>query len=247
MMETELDLNTVGVALIVSNSYKWRKALPFVHEDADNMEQVFKQFGYAVYRKKDITSEEFVFCYRELADHSYPPSCRRILVYFSGYGSNGVLEMQDGRRIKIEDIITCFTAGISKSKTVAQMAKMFFFDAFRAPQKDLIYPSKGNETEWFRRIPKDCGLIVAYASTPYHKTYGDLSDQENRWTNCLLQALKESQESDDVCCVLASARSMRERIERESHKPGKPRRFQTTEYISNLTDVVCFKQKESKK
>ena len=110
-MEIQIGVNMVGVALLVSNDYEGQKLkpLPFVHKDADNLERVFEQFSYNVCRKRNVTDTDFLECYRDLADHNYPPKCKRILVYFSGHGgSDGVLVMQDGSHTRIEDIINCF-------------------------------------------------------------------------------------------------------------------------------------------
>ena len=96
-------------------------------------------------------------------------------MYFSGHGGNdGALLMQDGGRIKAEDIISCFKIHISTNLTLAQMAKMFFFDVCRGSQEDHGYiPKSGSKTDWIKRIPKEGRMLVAYASTPYHVSYGD--------------------------------------------------------------------------
>ena len=239
-MEIRIGVNTVGVALLVSNDYKGRKdELRFVHKDTDNMEQLFKGFGYAVYRKKNVSTWDFMLCYKKLAEFKYPPTCRRILVYFSGHGGNdGALLMQDGGRIKAEDMISCFKIHISANVTLAEMAKMFFFDACRGSQKDHGYiPKSSGETDWMKRVPKEGGVLIAYASTPYHISYGNASG--SRWTNCLVRALKESRDNDDVCRVLTSANIlMRKQPKGEC---------QTAEYTNTLAEFVYFKQEATKK
>ena len=80
-LEIQIDRHTVGVALLVSNDYKGLSELPFVHEDTDHMERMFKTLCYAVCRKKNVSYEDFMSCCRKLADYSYPPMCKRILVY----------------------------------------------------------------------------------------------------------------------------------------------------------------------
>lgn len=115
--------------------------------------------------------------------HSYPSTCKRILVYFSGHGSDGFLAMQDGSHTRIEDIVNCFKTGISKSETVPHMVKMFFFDACRGSEENLGYPTSkddGNNAAWIGKIWKEGGILVAYASTPLHKSYGTPS--VSRWT-----------------------------------------------------------------
>ena len=243
--QIQIGVNMVGVELLVSNGYEGKKALDFVHEDTDKMERVFKRFSYAVYRKKNVTDKEFLSCYRSLADHSYPSTCKRILVYFSGHGSNGVLAMQDGNHTRIEDIINCFKTGISKSETVPHMVKMFFFDACRGSEEDLGYPTSKedcNDTAWIGRIPKEGGMLVAYASTPLHKSYGTPSG--SRWTNCLVQALEESEEDHDVCKVLIDANKL---MEEHTKQTSGGILFQTSEFTSNLKELVYFKKEAAKR
>ena len=244
-MEVQIGANMVGVALLVSNGYQREKELKFVHEDTNKMERVFKRFSYAVYRKKNVTDKEFRSCYRDLADHSYPSTCKRILVYFSGHGSDGVLAMQDGSHTRIEDIINCFKTGITKSETVPHMVKMFFFDACRGSEEDLGYPnSKGdsNDTAWIGRIPKEGGMLVAYASTPLHKSYETPSG--SRWTNYLVQALEESEEDHDVFKVLTRANEL---MEKHTKPTSGGILFQTSEFTSNLKELVYFKKEATKK
>ena len=246
-MEIQIGVNMVGVALLVSNDYKGqKKPLPFVHKDADNLERVFKQFSYTVYRKRNVTDTDFLECYRDLADYNYPPTCKRILVYFSGHGgSDGVLAMQNGNCIKIEDIIHCFKTGISKSKTVPHMVKMFFFDACRGGDEDvgyLISKVDDNDKAWMGRIPKEGGTLVAYASTPLHIAYGGSSGSQ--WTNCLVQALEESEESHSVYEVLTHANKL---MKEHPAQTQKGIMFQTPEFTTNLTELVYFKKEAAKK
>ena len=107
-MEFHISNVCVGVALLVSNGYEGADKIKFTHEDTINMEEQFKEFGYDVFKRTDVDFKTFQLYYRELADRDYPPTCKRILIYFSGHGADGVLDMQDGSCANIEDIITCF-------------------------------------------------------------------------------------------------------------------------------------------
>ena len=240
-MEIRIGANNVGVALLVSNDYKGRrdiKELSSVHKDAASLEQVFKRFGYAVYRKENLSTADFVLCYKKVADFKYPCTCKRILVYFSGHGgNNGALIMQDGGNVKAEDMISCFKIHISNNVTLAKMAKMFFFDACRGSQEDHGYTQKsGSAADWITRIPQEGGVLVAYASTPYHVAYEGPSG--SRWTKCLVQALKESKDNDDVCWVLTRANILM------SEQPKS--KYQTSEYSNTLREFVYFKQEALK-
>ena len=232
--------DTVGVALLVSNDYETlegERPLSYTHKDTDNLEKLFKEFSYVVLRKKNVSGEDFVSGYKKLAEDRYPPTCKRILVYFSGHGEDGTLLMQDGGIVEIGDVVSCFRKNISNNRTLAGMAKMFFFDACRGSREDHGYSMKrakpANEITCLGKVPKEGNMLVAYASTQHHVSYGGPGG--SRWTNCLVKALKESKESDDVCRILTTANIMM-RKEPNQHC------FQTAEFISNLADYVCFKQ-----
>lgn len=157
---------------------------------------------------------------------------------------SGLLQMQDEFDVKIEDIITCFKADISKSKTIGQMVKMFFFDACRGSQRDsgsVVSRMKNDSCVW--KIPKEGGTLVAYSSTPYHVSLENSSGHGSRWTTNLVQALKDSKEDDDVCHVLTSANIlMKKRAESNGEKAGASIEFQTAEFTSNLAEFVRFKE-----
>ena len=238
-MSKGLDKDTIGVALLVSNDYSTLKEvqdLPFTHSDTDNLEKLFKEFTYLVYRRKNVSIKEFVSCYKALADFKYPLTCKRILVYFSGHGDDGALLMQDGGKVQIESVISSFKIHIANNETLAEMAKLFFFDACRGSHRDEGYSKSAkpdNEITCLGRVPKEGNTLVAYASTRYHVSYGGPAG--SRWTTWLIKALRESEERDDVCNVLTGANIMM-RNEPNQHC------FQTAEFISNLTGYVRFKQ-----
>ena len=243
-MDIRIDGNTVGVALLVSNDYKTVREvsdLPFTHTDTKNMEQVLKEFTYAVYRIKNVSTNEFVSCYKNLADYKYPATCKRILLYFAGHGDDGNLWMQDGGKVNIDDVISRFKIHVAGNESLATIVKMFFFDACRGTQKDGGYSVRSakpvDEITCLRRIPKEGNMLIAYASTRYYVAHE--SSSGGRWTNCLVKALRDSEESDDVLHILTEANIM-------MNKEPSHRYFQTAEFISSLVDHVYFKKEAIK-
>ena len=69
-MDIQIDGNTIGVALLVSNDYETFKKvsdLPFTHADIKNMEQLLKEFTYAVFWIKNASTDQFVSCYKKIS------------------------------------------------------------------------------------------------------------------------------------------------------------------------------------
>ena len=242
-----MNKDTVGIALLVSNDYETLdlmgvKPLLWTHKDADSLEKLFKGFSYVVLRKKNVGVKDFVSFYKMLAEYKYPPTCKRIVVYFSGHGGDGTLVMQDGVEVDIGDVVSSFRVNISNNRLLSTMAKMFFFDSCRGSQQDRGHVKRANpavsDTTCLGKVPKEGNTLVAFASTQYHVSYGD--NTGSRWTNCLVKAIKESKESDDVCRILTTANIMMRKA--EPHQKF----FQTAEFISSLADYVCFKQEAIK-
>ena len=244
-MDIQIDGNNVGVALLVSNNYKTTKEasdLSSTHTDAKNMEKVMEVFSYAVFWIKNVSTNEFVSCYKYLVDFPYPTTCKRILLYFAGHGNDGTLLMQDGGEVKIDDVITRFKIHVAGNESLAAIAKMFFFDACRGSQKDGGYSVSRtakpvDEITCLRRIPNEGNMLIAYASTRYYVAHE--SSSGGQWTNCLVKALRDSKESDDVLHILTEANMM-------MRKEPNHRYFQTAEFISSLVDHVHFKKEAIK-
>ena len=193
------------------------------------MEQLFKEFGYIVYRKKNVSGEEFESYQKTLSEFKYPLTCRRLLVYFSGKGEDGSLLMQDGGTIPIENMVAFFESSNKK------LSKMFFIDIQRQ-NSITIAPQQGRIT-CLQRIPKIFNMLVAYACTQYRSasevTVG------RRWSDCFIKALRESTERDGICCILT--RAITELPDSQCHSV-------VADFINNLACEVYFKQeaKQSK-
>ena len=247
-MNIQIDDSTVGVALLASNDYdssacKTVRKLLFTHKDTDNLGKVLKEFSYVVLRIKNASTDRFVACYKKLAEFKYPTTCRRVLLYFSGHGDDGILVMQDGGKVNIDDVVSCFKIHIAGNNSLAIMAKMFFFDACRGEKDDGGYTIKtaGSEDQitCLGRVPKEDNMLIAYASTRYHVSYGDPA-AGSQWTNCLVRALRKSKESDDVLHILTEVNIMMRKEPDHDY-------FQTAELTSSLADHVYFKKEAIEK
>ena len=242
-MNIKIDVDIVGVALLVSNDYKTLgkgTEMPFTHADASDLEKTLGKCSYAVYKKENVSAKEFVSYCESMAEFEYPPTCNRILVYYSGIGSNGTLLMQHGGTVNTEDLMSTFKVSTANNVTLANIAKMFFFDTFCGSREvKLYYDSLGGkeadgEITSLKKFPRESSVLVAYCSTQ-DSSY--VTSTGSRWTNCLVTALRQSKERDDVSHILTCANVMMR--EQGSHC------FQS-EFTSSLVDLVCFKQKGRK-
>ena len=154
-------------------------------------------------------------------------------MYFSGHGRNGALLMQDGQRIEVENLVSRFKGNTALS----EMAKMFFIDACRGPQEDFGFAARARfAVSGGSRVPEEGNILVAYASTEDHVSKGD--NFGSQWTNFLIQALKNSDESDDVCNILTSSNKMLRAYQLTENRDS----FQTAEFTTSLTTFVHFKR-----
>ena len=228
----------MGVALLVSNDYTTlgtSEELSFTHRDADSMEQLFVEFGYVVYRKKNISSEEFMSCQIKLVKFNYPQTCRNFIVYFSGQGEDGSLLMQDGSIIRIENIVASFE---SSNKN---LAKIFLIDVkSRTPMVDKVdcHPitnaSHQGRITCLQRIPKVFNILVAYACTQY-RSASEVSIGR-RWSDCFIKALRESREGNNICYTLTRAKQLITEL------PDSQCHSVVADFTNNLACEVYFKQ-----
>ena len=142
--EIKIDETTVGVALLVFNSKyqdskKYKKLPPSHTVNADGLAELFRGFGYAVYKKEDVPSvQRFKYYCDVVANYKYKYSkCKRILIYFSGYGDRGdsagtnYLVMGDDdenttQKLDVNEIIKWFDP--KNNGKLTNMARMFFID-----------------------------------------------------------------------------------------------------------------------
>ena len=211
-LDIEIHTDTVGVALLVSNDYTTLGAdreLSFTHKDADSMEQLFVEFGYIVYRKKNVSSREIMSYHNKLAEYQYPPTCKRLLVYFSGHEEYGSLLMQDGGMVEIYKIVEFFDPKITSNEMLIEITKIFLIDTYSlrvTKINDSPFASAKGRTACLQRIPKDINILVAYACTQCHSA-SEVSMGRN-WSDCLIKALRESTERDGICDILTRAKQL---------------------------------------
>ena len=244
-LDIEIDRNTVGVALLVSNDYSTlgtNEELSFTHRDADNLEQLLKnKFDYIVYRKKNISGKEFESYQKTLSEFKYPSTCRRLIVYFSGHGVDGSLLMQDGDIVQVDNLVTFFDPEIASNEIMLiEVAKIFLIDAYslkveKVDDCPLASAKPQGRITCLRRIPKVFNILVAYACTQY-RSASEVSIGR-RWSNCLVKTLRESRERDDICGILTKANQLIREL------PGGQYHNVVADFTSNLTREVYFKHK----
>jgi len=234
-MSVEVTRSDVGVALLISNDYVGRSnQLTFTHKDSDGLRKLFeKDLMYKVYQNKNTSKEEFISWCKRVAEYKYPKTCKRIVVYFSGHGNEGAIQLQDGKVVLIDDVISHFKPNIANNDSLTGMVKMFFIDACRGGEEETGYPiSKAAVAFKYQLISSESNIFVAYASPPSYKSYG--STHGSRWTNCLIKALMKSKVEDSLYDVITETNKLM--------SDASSGQFQTPEFTSRLTDVVYFKR-----
>jgi len=97
------------------------------------MDKFFEEVNYKVVPGKDLTYAQFMdTCEYLAAFQFYPPSCTRIIVYFSGHGNNGNITMQDGENVGIKDV-QALLRQFRPKENGKQAAKILLIDACRVP------------------------------------------------------------------------------------------------------------------
>lgn len=237
-LQTAVTQHFVGAALIVSNSYGTTlSSLPGTRQDAVRMTRFLKDCQYKVYRRHNITKNQFVTLYEQLANHEYPTTCRRLVVYFAGHGNNGTLILQDGQSISINDMMAKFKPAGANNPTLGNMAQIFIIDACRGNQTDPGYPNRSGPPMRINlnaAYPNDANMIVAYSTMPEHVNTENATG--GTWTSCLLERLRNSDEDLLGILIQVNRRMMTTRTNGT---------FQIGQTVHSLTERIYFRRSQS--
>ena len=202
---TTITTKTKGVALVMSNDYvasylgSGDKELSEIkiYEESKKLSECLTRFDYFVHHRRNIAKQEFIKLCHRLAEYKYPSNCKRLIIAFSGRGFDGVLQLRDGERIFLEDVV-----GYFKSNNVAlpgSMIRMFLIDTHHGNslgslvQGDSVIVKAGDDCRCLKRIKMDANILVAYSSIRYHDKDVENFNLHGKWTGCLADELERSQ------------------------------------------------------
>ena len=180
------------VALLISNDYDGNdgsklEELPWTHGDCQELKNLLEErFSYMVYgHYKNVTNNLQKCCSRlALYITELKPGCGTIFLYFSGHGrldrNERVLKSQDGKTIKLDDLISCFTTTEPK---LACKSIILVIDVYRTDNRNLVptYHHLG-----FKKIQQNVLVVFATSAIRHEED----SSSRYRWPNCLVDVLK---------------------------------------------------------
>jgi len=230
----------IGVAFIVSNDYSANQSglheLNGTHEDAEKMSEAFRNLGYEIVPCRNLKCADLIDFVGKATTWPCRPSYKRLVFVFSGHGNcNGEIYGQEGGVVKVEKIINQFKP--DKHPHLGKMARLFFFDACRGDTDDHgveLLTARGGGFLTSDRVPTHGNILVAYSTLPNHKSYE--VDTGGLWTSLLAKAIQT--QNDETTTVLTEV--SRQLTEFCKSHPMFPQKFQTPQYIGQLTDHVNF-------
>ena len=202
---TTITTKTNGAALVISNDYVASELVNYVgsgdyqipevkiHEESKRLSKCLRQFDYFVHHRKNIAKQELIKLCHRLAEYKYPSNCKRIVVAFSGRGFDGVLQLRDGERIFLEDVVGYF----NNAALPGSMIRIFLIDTHHGSsgslvQGDSVIVKAGDDCRCLNRIKMDANLLVAYSSIRYHDKDVEKFNLQGKWTGCLAAELENS-------------------------------------------------------
>ena len=199
---TTITTKTKGVALVMSNDYVAGLSICGgdneikIHEESKRLSECLHRSDYFVYHSKNIAKQEFIKLCQRLAEYKYPSNCKRLVVAFSGRGFDGVLQLRDGERIFLEDVVGYFK---SNNVTLPSMTRLFFIDTHHGTlssvgslgEGDSVIVKAGGDCKCLRRIEMVADLLVAYSSIRHDNDVENFS-LYGKWTGCLAAELDKS-------------------------------------------------------
>ena len=237
-----------GLALIIGNTYtrkvdrsakdcKQLLKLNGPRKDSEVMKEAFEYLRFLTIVRHDLTLDETSSLLQLLAQHRYPEACKRFVLTFSGHGGDGFVCCEDGRPMKISDIVTLFSP--TDNKSLAGVPRLFFFDACRGESLDQGVVARGGEGEWQSRIPSTGDVLVAYATTTGYKAFEQFGG--GLWTSILAKKLVTSLSS--IYDILTEVN--KELIAKIQNLPQAPS-FQQPELVGRLNDIINLLQESGK-
>ena len=203
--------NEVGVVYVVTNDYHYDAKMVLRDHGVDrkNMERFFDNTieKYYVMTAQNRTREKFISTLQYLANWpNYPPSCKRIIVYFAGHGSDGYITMEKDVKtassdVKINEILSIFRTDIGK-----KMVKLILLDACCNVQ-DVACEEGSNE-------------LVACAASEGFAAESDPCIG-GYWTHELRLMLTEKQDCDLVTVLQSVKNKMEKDTKYPLYKKGK--------------------------
>lgn len=219
-----LEEDEVGIVYIVTNNYRYDENMALRDHGVDlkKMKSFFTGLvdKYYVVPAQNRTRENFISTCKYLAEWSkYPATCKRIIIYFAGHGSNGHITMEadvkdsTNRNVTINEILSLF-----RTEACKHMLKLFLFDAC-CNAHSVVCEEGSNELV-------ACAASEGYSaqSDPYVGGY---------WTNELSLMLDENQGSD-ILTVL-------ENVKRKMENKKYPLYDQTGKFVACTNLSPSFK------
>ncbi len=226
-----------GFALIISNDYTGAhgavEKLGGTLIDATLMKSTFEQLKFAVLHKHNVNRLELMELLRQTACCKYPPSYRRIVIVFSGHGTdNYQLYDQDGKLVKVKDMLEMFFP--EREPLQGGLPKLFFIDACRGDThcRAVLVPKGGNEKTALP-VPQHGNLLVAYSTIPGHQSYEE-KGAGGVWMSLLAQRLL----SDDTSVLDILTKVNTELLEKYKQDPRWMGFTQQPECLSRLNEKV---------
>ncbi len=249
-MAQRISPSSNGFALIISNDYSTNCdyiELTGTKVDAQAMDKAFKELKFDTLCEQNVDRGRFMRLVCETARcTNYPRNCKCIALVFSGHGrENNCLIMQDGEKVKINEIVEQFLP--RKAPAIGDIPKLFFLDACRGLEQmhavtvprgagtKLEVLQKGGNSMATLQVPAEGNFLLAYSTMPSYKAY-EMHGKGGIWMTTLAEKLRSSRKSVDDILSLVNEDLIR--IYNHPDSPEWKGRMQQPEKISRLNKVV---------
>ncbi|KAG5263904.1 hypothetical protein AALO_G00269930 [Alosa alosa] len=141
--------------------------------DAGNMMKVFKQLGYEVIFKNDLSVRDINTLLYNVSQEDHSKSASLVCVLLS-HGDDGVLYGTDGP-VPLKDLTSLFRG--DRCRSLAGKPKLFFIQACRGTDLDSgIETDSVAEEGSTERIPVEADFLYAYSTAPGYYSWRNTSN-----------------------------------------------------------------------
>jgi len=237
-IKIEVRTRHVGVAFLIADTYN-QSTLDFIQTNARQLEKLLeKSFAYRtyLYSGKNVTKDGLFSFFNTMAEFEYPDTCKRLLVHFSGSGTEkrDAFKLQNNEEIDINEVISLFKPDEKAKKRLSNIVRMFFFDmCVELPEVE----TKG--TGATAKISSEGNIFIANGFSIVHTHSDDYMPQDS-WTHHLIQALQRSEYSTDIFDTFTDVHKL-------IKGAGKHKLLLPSFTVRGLKEIVYFRKEAQKR
>lgn len=180
-----------GLAIIIANEHSIRKHKPSLgaRKDLDTTKQAFERLKFATVPVLNASRDEILQVIQAAVSIKYqefakPSAYKRLVFYFSGYGSQDFIYTHDGQVNFQSEVFHPFQP--QNAPHLTNVTKLFFMDVCQAVGREK---TSGSAVEMFQSERDETQIQRTTSNQNYLLAFSNRQSHEEHWTQELAEQL----------------------------------------------------------